>query len=337
MSIPPVLRALLTAHGPSGYETAPAAVFRDAASAFAEVTHRRHGLGLGPRRRDGRRSDARRRRPHRRDRPDRHPHRRRRLPALHRRRRLGPAGPGRPAGRASPRARARPGRGRPQADPPPQGRRAQEGRRAQGLHIDIGAKDGDEARALVRIGDVAVIAGEPVELPNDRARRALDGQPPRLLCGLEAARLVAEAGGAPGDVFAVAAVAGGDDASAASTTAAYALRPDVAIVVDVTHATDAPGVDESTSWRAPVRLGAGHRARLDAQPARLRAAATRPPRPRGSRSPSQASARAHRHRRRRHHVSRGGIPRGARSACRCATCTRRSRWSSSTTWRTRRS
>ena len=29
------------------------------------------------------------------------------------------------------------------------------------LHIDIGAKDGDDARSLVRIGDVAVIAGEP--------------------------------------------------------------------------------------------------------------------------------------------------------------------------------
>src|SRR5690349_24239201 len=38
MTIPPVLRALLTAHGPSGYETAPAAVFRDAADAHAEVT-----------------------------------------------------------------------------------------------------------------------------------------------------------------------------------------------------------------------------------------------------------------------------------------------------------
>src|SRR5215813_6313573 len=38
MSIPPVLRSLLAAHGPSGYETAPAAVFRDAASAYAEVS-----------------------------------------------------------------------------------------------------------------------------------------------------------------------------------------------------------------------------------------------------------------------------------------------------------
>src|ERR687890_813003 len=36
------------------------------------------------------------------------------------------------------------------------------------LHIDIGAKDGDEARSLVRIGDVAVIAGEPVELLGER-------------------------------------------------------------------------------------------------------------------------------------------------------------------------
>src|ERR1700710_386555 len=32
------------------------------------------------------------------------------------------------------------------------------------LHIDIGAKDGDEAKGLVRIGDVAVIDAEPKEL-----------------------------------------------------------------------------------------------------------------------------------------------------------------------------
>ena len=72
------------------------------------------------------------------------------------------------------------------------------------LHIDIGAKDGDDARSLVRIGDVAVIAGEPVELPNGRVvSRSMDN---RLGCfvALEAARLVAEAGGAPGDVCAVA-------------------------------------------------------------------------------------------------------------------------------------
>ena len=58
------------------------------------------------------------------------------------------------------------------------------------LHIDIGAKDGDEARSLVRIGDVAVIDGDPVELPQRPRHLALDGQSPRLLRRLEAARLV---------------------------------------------------------------------------------------------------------------------------------------------------
>ena len=38
MALPSVLRSLLTAPGPSGYETAPTAVWREAASAFAEVT-----------------------------------------------------------------------------------------------------------------------------------------------------------------------------------------------------------------------------------------------------------------------------------------------------------
>src|SRR4051812_4222845 len=45
------------------------------------------------------------------------------------------------------------------------------------LHIDIGARDGDDARSRVRIGDVAVIAGEPVELPNNRLiSRSLDNR-----------------------------------------------------------------------------------------------------------------------------------------------------------------
>jgi endoglucanase len=66
----------------------------------------------------------------------------------------------------------------------------------------------------------------------------------RLGCfvAYEAARLVSEAGGAPGDVVAVAAVQEEITFAGARTTA-FALEPDVAIVVDVTHATDAPGVE----------------------------------------------------------------------------------------------
>jgi putative aminopeptidase FrvX len=122
------------------------------------------------------------------------------------------------------------------------------------LHIDIGAKDGDDARSRVRIGDVAVIAGEPVELPNDRVvSRSMDN---RLGCfvALEAARLIAEAGGAPGDVAAVA-VAQEEITFGGARTTAYSLEPDIAVVVDVTFATDAPGTDEKEIGRHPFGSG----------------------------------------------------------------------------------
>ena len=111
------------------------------------------------------------------------------------------------------------------------------------LHIDIGAADGDEARAKVRVGDVGVISGDPVEILNGRVvARSMDN---RLGCyvALEAARLVAEAGGAPGDVVAVAAAQEEITLGGAQTTA-YRVQPDLAVVVDVTHATDVPGVEE---------------------------------------------------------------------------------------------
>ncbi len=122
------------------------------------------------------------------------------------------------------------------------------------LHIDIGARDGDDARSLVRIGDVAVIAGEPVELPNGRlASRAMDN---RIGCyvALEAARLVAEAGGAAGDVAAVAAVQE-EITFAGSRTTAFSLAPDVAVAVDVTFATDQPGVELGELTKHPLGSG----------------------------------------------------------------------------------
>jgi endoglucanase len=122
------------------------------------------------------------------------------------------------------------------------------------MHIDISAKDGDEARRLVRIGDVAVIAGDPVDLPNGRAvSRSMDN---RLGCyvAYEAARLVAQDGGAPGDVIAVAAVQE-ETTFGGSRTIAYSLEPDVAIVVDVTHATDAPGIDVNELGKHPFGSG----------------------------------------------------------------------------------
>jgi putative aminopeptidase FrvX len=110
------------------------------------------------------------------------------------------------------------------------------------LHIDIGARDGEQARELVRIGDVAVIDAQPTALPNGRiASRALDNRLGSFVA-LQAARLIAEAGGAEWEVAAVAAVQE-EITFGGSRTSAFALVPDAAIVIDVTHATDAPGVD----------------------------------------------------------------------------------------------
>src|ERR687883_243447 len=204
MPLPDVLRRLLTAPGPSGYEQAAAAVFRDAAAAFAEVTYdtvgstvaRVHGTGGGPS-----------------------------VAVVGHIDEIGlivhhidddgflwfsGVGGWDPMILLGQRVEVATRDG---AVPGVVGKRPihllrEDDRkkvpRLEELHIDIGARDGEEARSLVRIGDVAVIAGEPVELPNDRVvSRSLDN---RVGCfvALEAARLVSEAGGAPRDVVALA-------------------------------------------------------------------------------------------------------------------------------------
>jgi putative aminopeptidase FrvX len=122
------------------------------------------------------------------------------------------------------------------------------------MHIDIGARDGEDARGRVRIGDVAVIDTDPAELPNGRlTSRALDNRLGSFVA-LEAARLVAEAGGAEWELLAVAAVQE-ETTFGGSRTSAFALEPDAAIVIDVTHATDAPGMDVKEAGKH--ELGSG--------------------------------------------------------------------------------
>ena len=123
------------------------------------------------------------------------------------------------------------------------------------LHIDIGASGGDDARARVRVGDVAVVDVEPVELaPGRVASRAMDNRLGSFVA-LEAARLVSEAGGADWDVVAVAA-AQEEITFGGSRTVAHSLRPDAAVVVDVTHATDTPGADSKSSGAHALGSGA---------------------------------------------------------------------------------
>ncbi len=109
------------------------------------------------------------------------------------------------------------------------------------LHVDLGARDRDEARALVRPGDSAVLSAEPAELPNGRVvSRSLDNRLGAYIA-LEAARRAAEAG-TPGDVVAIAA-AQEEIGCHGARTAVFALEPDLALVFDVTDASDSPGAD----------------------------------------------------------------------------------------------
>jgi endoglucanase len=113
----------------------------------------------------------------------------------------------------------------------------------KGLHIDIGAADRDEAVALVRVGDPVVIAGEPLRLAGGRAiSRSMDNRLGAYVA-LEALRRCHERDSLSGSFAAIAAVQE-EIGLFGARTSAFAVRPDLAVVVDVTHATDAPGIDE---------------------------------------------------------------------------------------------
>ena len=112
------------------------------------------------------------------------------------------------------------------------------------LWIDVGAKDADEAREQVRPGDVGVIDQEPLELPNGRlASRSLDNRTGAFVVA-EALRLLSEGEDSPAEVTAVASVQEEIGMNGARGSA-FGLDPDAAIAVDVTHATDVPGVSKN--------------------------------------------------------------------------------------------
>ncbi len=141
----------------------------------------------------------------------------------------------------------------------------------EGLHIDIGAADRDEALKMVRIGDPVVIDAEPIALSGKRlASRSMDN---RLGCyvALEVARRCHERGGHTASVAGVAAVQEEIGINGARTSA-YLLEPDIAVVVDVTHATDAPGIEEKESGAHALGSGPGDRPRRDAVAEGVRAA-----------------------------------------------------------------
>lgn len=113
----------------------------------------------------------------------------------------------------------------------------------KGLHIDVGAADREEAAELVRVGDPVVIASEPLHLAGGRTvSRSMDNRLGAYVA-LEALRRCHERGSLEASFAAIAAVQE-EIGLYGARTSTFAVRPDLAVVVDVTHATDAPGIDE---------------------------------------------------------------------------------------------
>jgi endoglucanase len=123
------------------------------------------------------------------------------------------------------------------------------------LWIDIGAKTRKDALKRVRVGDPAVVAAAALPLPNQRlASRSIDNRIGAFVV-LEALRLLRR----PRPKAAVHAVATAQEEigwfGGGARTSATGLEPAVAIVVDVTHATDHPTADKKEV--GDIRLGAG--------------------------------------------------------------------------------
>jgi putative aminopeptidase FrvX len=124
----------------------------------------------------------------------------------------------------------------------------------KGLWIDVGAKDGDEARGMVRVGDAGVLDQDLVEFPNGRiSSRSVDNRMGAFVV-LEALRLLSEEENLNAEVVAVACVQE-EIGLYGARGASFGLDPHAAIAVDVTHATDTPGV--SKDQNGDHALGSG--------------------------------------------------------------------------------
>ena len=113
------------------------------------------------------------------------------------------------------------------------------------LWIDIGAAKREEAAARVRVGDAGVVDTRVEEYPNGRiVSRSLDNRIGAYVAA-EALRRLAAQRPKHAAVFSVASTR--EEIAwtgSGARTSAVGIEPDVAVVVDVTHATDYPGADK---------------------------------------------------------------------------------------------
>ena len=111
------------------------------------------------------------------------------------------------------------------------------------LWIDIGAKDKEDAQKLVRLGDPGVFVQSFQLLQNGRAASMAFDNKMAVWIIAEAMRLASQSSHKAG-VFGVSTVQE-EIGSIGAHASAFSIEPDVAIVVDVGHATDHPGVEKT--------------------------------------------------------------------------------------------
>lgn len=124
------------------------------------------------------------------------------------------------------------------------------------LWIDIGAKNLEEAKSLVDVGDPAVVAHGFSLLRGDViTARGTDDRVGAFVV-LEALRLLAEEGKPRASVYAVSTVQEEIGLRGAKTSA-FRINPDVGIAVDVTFAMDHPWLEREKKIVGDIRIGKG--------------------------------------------------------------------------------
>jgi putative aminopeptidase FrvX len=136
-------------------------------------------------------------------------------------------------------------------------------RKLHELYIDIGAKDKEAASSRLNVGDPGVFAEGFQQLGEDLVvSRGLDNRI-GIWATAEGLRLIAERRAElKARVIAVSTVQEEIGLNGAAMVA-ESLRPDVALVTDVGHATDSPGI--SQAQHGSFKLGGGPKVALGAQ------------------------------------------------------------------------
>jgi len=123
------------------------------------------------------------------------------------------------------------------------------------MFIDIGARTRAEAEKLVSVGDPITYSADVLELSNGRiAARGCDNRI-GVWAAAEALRLIAATKKPIAATTLAVSTIQEENGLFGATMVGYSLRPDVALVVDVTHGTDIPACAKTKF--GDVRLGRG--------------------------------------------------------------------------------